>query len=100
MVNQAKVKETIGERVGRLRTDYLGLKLDELSDKTGLSKFTILKIENEETKSPYMETIQEIADAFGVTFDFIRNGSKQEWKWNTAKKRLEPPKSVILKEME
>jgi len=55
-----------GGRIRKLRTDA-GLTLDQLAEKTGLSKGLLSKLENLPDSNPSLETLQSIADAFDVT---------------------------------
>lgn len=63
-----------GGRIRTLRAEA-GMTLDQLAEKSGLSKGLLSKLENLPDSNPSLETLQSIADAFDVTVgDLIDSG--------------------------
>lgn len=60
------VKETIGEKVRRLRED-LSLSQRELAEAANLSPATVLKIEQDTVDKPHPRTLRKLAVALEVT---------------------------------
>lgn len=48
-----------------------GLTLEELADRTGVGKRTIITIENEEGANPSVGTVKRLMKYFGVPFEEI-----------------------------
>ncbi|PPA80808.1 transcriptional regulator [Brevibacillus laterosporus] len=61
---------TIGELIKEKREE-LGIKLSELSRRTGINKGIISKIESGETKRPELRTLKPIADVLNIPYEEI-----------------------------
>lgn len=64
----SKIKSTIGLNIKRQR-EKLQISQDKLSKFAGVTLHTITKIESGATLDPRIETVKQIARAFGVTVD-------------------------------
>jgi transcriptional regulator with XRE-family HTH domain len=62
------------EKINELRKQKK-LSLDELSEKSGISKSTLSKITSGQTKNPNLETVQAIARALNVPVDYFDDSS-------------------------
>lgn len=78
-----EVKLTIQERLKDLRVSDFGLTLEQLADKTGLSKSALGKYESEDFKdiSPY--AIATLAKFYGVSADYLLGLSENKNPANT-----------------
>src|SRR4051794_14473331 len=56
--------ETLAENVRQLRESH-GLSLSQLSERSGIAKATLFKVERGRT-NPTLETLVSIADTFGI----------------------------------
>ncbi len=71
-----EIKETIGERIKRLR-DQCGLSQDDLDEKAGLRFGTIARIES--NRFPANDDILDpVAWALGVSLDYLKTGYSDE----------------------
>ena len=59
-----------GARIKELRTSQ-GMTLDQLAQKTGTAKSYIWELENKEPPRPSAEKLSAIAEALGVTVDYL-----------------------------
>lgn len=66
-------KQTTGERIKLLRTEYR-LTQAEFASIIKVSTLTISNIERGVTQTSYPETIKNIADKFGTTYEWISEG--------------------------
>lgn len=65
-----KEKSKIGENIKKLRLKA-GISQDALSKKADLAFHTISKIESGLTPNPRIDTVKKIADAVGVSLDYL-----------------------------
>ncbi len=63
----------VGGRIRTLRAERQ-LTLDELADKSGLSKGLLSKLENNTDANPSLDTLHKLADAFDVTVGDLLEG--------------------------
>ena len=70
-----EIKLTLGERVKELR-EYLKLNQSELARKVGISQPTLWYIENQKHKSPTVQIVKKMAEALGVSIDYLVTGRK------------------------
>ena len=64
-------------KLRQLRSDKK-ISLDKLSEETNISKSYLWELENRDNVSPSAEKLSKIADALGVTLDFLLDhGSEQ-----------------------
>jgi transcriptional regulator with XRE-family HTH domain len=68
MEGKGRVMRVVGENVKRLRTRR-GLNQAELSMLSGLSRFTISKIEARPMENPHGSTLRKLAAALGCTVE-------------------------------
>lgn len=68
---------TLGDKIRLLRKQKAWT-LEELAAKTDSSKGYIWELENRETKSPSAEKLKKIAEALGVTAEFLLNERKSK----------------------
>lgn len=61
---------TFGKKIKELRTKK-GLTLDQLASETGSSKSYIWELENKDPPRPSAEKLAAIAEALGVTTDYL-----------------------------
>ena len=73
MSTKEETPQRIGQRVKALRT-MAGLTQQELADRAGLTRQHIGRIEKGELVSVAYVTIQQIAEALGMTVDIIDPG--------------------------
>lgn len=66
---------SLGEKIRKLRKDK-GYTLDRLAELTGSSKSYIWELENKNPPRPSAEKVGRIAEALGVTADFLIDGSQ------------------------
>jgi transcriptional regulator with XRE-family HTH domain len=66
----------LGEKI-RTERKRLKLTLDELAEKTDSSKSYIWELENRPVVRPSAEKISKIADALGLTVEFLLDDEKQ-----------------------
>ena len=66
----------LGEKIRRLRKEKQ-LTLDGLAEATGSSKSYIWELENKNPPRPSAEKVARIAEALGVTNDFLVNETSQ-----------------------
>ena len=59
---------TLAKNIRKLR-EKRNISQDKLSKLTGMAHNTIIKIETGLIKNPKIETVQNIADAFGISLD-------------------------------
>jgi len=59
---------TLAKNIRRLRGEK-NISQDKLSKLAGIAHNTIIKIETGLIKNPKIETVQNIADAFGISLD-------------------------------
>ena len=64
--------ENIGETFKRLRTDK-GMTLTEISEKTGLSLYTMHCIEKGRKKNPTLHTMASILGALGYRLEIVKD---------------------------
>ncbi len=68
---------TIGSKIKKLRLEK-DMTQEELARKADIPYATLLKIENDTVKNPTINTLQKLAQALGVSVDFLINlNSKQ-----------------------
>lgn len=72
MARRAKTPTAVGESVLKLRKAR-GLTQEELANKAGVTKLTVLNIETGETQNPSAETLGSLAVALGATIDELMN---------------------------
>ena len=65
----------LGEKIRKLRKEK-GLTLDRLAEMTGSSKSYIWELENKNPPRPSADKVSKIAEALGVTADFLFNSDK------------------------
>jgi len=65
-----KEKSKIGENIKKLRLK-MGMSQDILSKKADLAFHTISKIESGSTPDPRIDTVKKIADALGISLDYL-----------------------------
>ncbi len=65
-----KEKYSIGEIIKKLRLER-EMSQDALSKKADLAFYTISKIEAGSTPNPTIDTVKKIADALGVSIDYL-----------------------------
>ncbi|WP_237049356.1 helix-turn-helix domain-containing protein [Lentibacillus amyloliquefaciens] len=70
------MKKIVGPRIRELRRE-MGLKQEELAEKLNMSKSSIGMYERNERKPDY-DTLQQIADFFGVSRPFLLGDSDQK----------------------
>ncbi len=71
---------TIGSKIKKLRLEK-DMTQEELARKADIPYATLLKIENDTVKNPTINTLQKLAQALGVSVDFLINlNSKQNGK--------------------
>lgn len=66
---------TLGEKIRKLRKEK-SYTLDRLAEMTGSSKSYIWELENKNPPRPSAEKVGRIAEALGVTADFLIDGSQ------------------------
>jgi len=66
---QAKMGEVI--RLLKAERELRGLSLADVSERTGLSKSAISKLENNEDANPTINTLTKYADALGMTLGIV-----------------------------
>jgi transcriptional regulator with XRE-family HTH domain len=71
------VANSLGDKVRALRKDK-ALTLEQLAELTDSSKGYIWELENRETKKPSAEKLQKIAEALGVTTEFLLDEEKTD----------------------
>jgi transcriptional regulator with XRE-family HTH domain len=64
------MSNVLGEKIHRLRKEK-GLTLDGLAEAAGASKSYIWELENKNPPRPSAEKVARIAEALGVTSDFL-----------------------------
>lgn len=69
MFNMNPLVEALAQRVRQLREAH-GLSLSQLSERSGIAKATLFKIERGRT-NPTLETLQSIAETFDVTVQHL-----------------------------
>lgn len=79
------MEKTVGKRIRMLRKE-LGLKQEELADKLNFSKSSIGMYERNERKPDY-ETLQKIANFFGVTRSYLLGDTDEK---DDVNKRYDP----------
>jgi transcriptional regulator with XRE-family HTH domain len=67
---------TIGERIRNVR-ERRGMTLDQLVERSGVSKGFISDVENDK-RSPNSEYLLKIANALGASVDFLLRGDEHE----------------------
>ena len=66
---------SFGDRIRALRKKK-GWNQDQLAERSGLSRITIAKCETDSKKRPAATTVTALADALGVTVDYLMQGSE------------------------
>ena len=64
------MKETMGQRLKRLRLSH-GLTLEEVGKIIGVQKTAVLKYEKDQVKNMKRESIQRLADYYGVSPTYL-----------------------------
>jgi transcriptional regulator with XRE-family HTH domain len=79
--------ETLGRRIrrARLRKD---ITQRELADLAGISRTSMNQIEKGETLDPRMSHLRKIAEALGVTMDYLAGREEEESELETADREL------------
>ena len=67
----------LGEKIHRLRKEK-GLTLDGLAEAAGASKSYIWELENKNPPRPSAEKVARIAEALGVTADFLFDDQEKD----------------------
>lgn len=75
-MNQRNFGTSIGERVYKMRTAK-DLTMQELADRIGSTPATINNIEKGKSSNPTARLIVELADALGVSTDFLLLGKDE-----------------------
>jgi len=83
----------LAEKV-RVKRDELGMTQAELAKKSGLTQATISRIENEEVQQLKSDALKALAQALGVTTDFL-SGVKQRMDFDDALKADENAKIIF-----
>lgn len=65
----------LGEKIRRLRKEK-GFTLDRLAEVTGSSKSYIWELENKNPPRPSAEKVSRVAEALGVTVDFLMDNGE------------------------
>ncbi|AEI71141.1 hypothetical protein [EBPR siphovirus 5] len=64
------IAKTIGNRLAELRAER-GLTLQDVADRTGLSKTHVWELEAGRTRNPSIDTAVRLARALGVSLDYL-----------------------------
>ena len=70
------IKLTLGERLKDLRVER-SLKLETLSEQTGLSKSALSKYESDDVTDLSIYAVTTLAEFYGVTTDYLLGGNRQ-----------------------
>ena len=92
-MNKEQAAQRMGQRITALRK-LEGISQQELADRAGLTRQHIGRIEKGELVSVAYVTIQQIAEALGMTVDIIDQGLQDL----APLKRLTPPMKGVLGE--
>lgn len=68
--------ERLGDRIRMIRERY-GMPAAVLAKRVGISRQQLYAIESNETESPGALTVLRIADALGVSTDFVLKGKRK-----------------------
>jgi HTH-type transcriptional regulator, competence development regulator len=66
--------ETFGRRLAAARV-ILGLSQSEAAEKAGVSQAYLSQLENDKAVSGSINTVAKLAEVYGVTIDYLVNGS-------------------------
>lgn len=66
----------LGDKIKNLRTDK-GLSLEQLAQMTDSSKSYLWELENREQTNPSLDKLNKLANALGVTSEFLVSGTDQ-----------------------
>ncbi len=66
----------LGEKIKNLRTEK-GLSLEQLAQMTDSSKSYLWELENREQTNPSLDKLNKLANALGVTSEFLVSGTDQ-----------------------
>ncbi len=69
-----KKQNLIGSRIQKVRKQR-GITQESLAEKAGVPYPTLIKIENGQVKNPTIKTVKKIAEALGVTIDYLTHES-------------------------
>jgi transcriptional regulator with XRE-family HTH domain len=72
----AEQEERLGDRIRAMRERY-GMPAAELARRVGITRQQLYMIENSKTADPGALTVLEIADALGVTTDYLLKGKRK-----------------------
>lgn len=66
------MSKRLGEKIKRLRKEK-GYSLEKLAEMADTSKSYVWELENRDSSNPAAEKLKKIADALGVTVDYLTN---------------------------
>ena len=70
------MEERLGDRIRTVRERY-GMPVAVLAKRVGISRQQLHMIETNETKNPGVLTVLRIADALGVSTDYVLKGKRK-----------------------
>lgn len=90
------MKQTVGQRLRKLREEYHKLTQRELAEEIGSTQKSVVDWEGD-VYLPNPKHLKGLSTKLGVTVDYLLAGSKEPWRKDRRSGTLKPPRSARLR---